>query len=134
MQVALKWCARRSPSELLQLQELASVTRFAYGRRRLSGPQVRKANTAFVMQESSASCDKDVASWKARHCHVGRAISNTRPSVRQSSRMSPPTWARIIAPITSVPNPLCVGGLTGGPAASVQRSMTLSSAAHDHLT
>jgi hypothetical protein len=34
---ALKFRAKLSPHELLQPQELASVTRFAYGQRRLSG-------------------------------------------------------------------------------------------------
>jgi len=60
MQDALKWCAMPSPSELLQPQELASVTRFVYGQRRLSGVD-REANTGFVVQEPSASCDEDVA-------------------------------------------------------------------------
>jgi hypothetical protein len=46
--------------------------------------------------------------------HVGEAISHARPSARQSSRTSPPTWPRIIASITWVPKPLRVGWGTDG--------------------
>jgi hypothetical protein len=68
------------------------------------------------------------------HSHVGMVISHARPSVRQSSRTSPPTWPRIIASITCVPKPLRVGGVTDGPPASAHRSTTRPSAACDHST
>ena len=53
--------------------------------------------------------------------HVGRAISHASPSARQSKRISPFSWPRIMLSITRVPKPRRAGGSTGGPPVSVQR-------------
>jgi hypothetical protein len=42
--------------------------------------------------------------------HTGSVISHTRPSARQSSCASPPSWRRIMVSVTWVPKPLRVGG------------------------
>jgi hypothetical protein len=65
--------------------------------------------------------------------HVGMAISHASPSARQSKRISPFIF-RIMPSITRVPKPRRVGGVAGGPPASIQRSTTLPSIARDHST
>src|SRR5262245_46974964 len=62
--------------------------------------------------------------------HIGTAISHARPS----SRTPPFTPPRILVSSTLVPKPLRVGGLTGGPPASVQRSTSCPSSTFDHST
>ena len=65
---------------------------------------------------------------------VGTAISQARPSVRQSRYTRPFMPSRIMLSITPVPKPLRVGGLTGGPPVSVQRTRSCSSSSCDHST
>jgi len=54
---SLKWCWKSSPSELLQRQELASVTRLACGQPRLLGCQAKK--TAYKSPAVVAQCAAD---------------------------------------------------------------------------
>jgi hypothetical protein len=63
---------------------------------------------------------------------AGNAISHVSPSAHQSKRISPFNW-RIIPSITRVPKPRRVGGSTGEPLISTQRS-TSPSEARDHST
>src|SRR5215831_1687773 len=66
--------------------------------------------------------------------HIRKAISHASPSARQSKRILPFSEPLIIRSITRVPKPWRIGGLTGGPPLSVQRSTSRPSAARDHLT
>ena len=66
--------------------------------------------------------------------HIETAISHARPSARQSNCTQPFIPSRIMLSITPMPNPLRVGGLTGGPPASVQRSTRSPCSARDQPT
>jgi len=88
---------------------------------------------ARVGEVTAANLNSRVVLDQVRH-QVGTTISHARPSARQSNRTSPPIWPRIMVSITLEPKPLRVGGLTGGPPASLQRSMSCPSAARDHST
>jgi uncharacterized protein DUF6894 len=64
--------------------------------------------------------------------HTGSAITHASPSARQSKRISPFSWPRIMPSITRVPKPRRVGGSTGGPPVSVQRRTRRPSDGSDH--
>jgi hypothetical protein len=76
--------------------------------------------------------------WRRRHVsgalsHVTMLISQASPAARQSKRISPFSWPRIMPSIARMPKPLRVGGLTGGPF-SVQRKTSRPFGSRDHST